>query len=233
MRLLFITGTDTGVGKSVASGVLALGLTRRGKQVRYLKPLETGVPEGGVAEDAALLTELFSPGGDWRERSLFTFALPASPMTAAAAEGKKIEPAKLLDALRKKIAEAGAVDYFLIEGAGGLLVPITPDFFMIDLIRELKAEAVLVTRPVLGTINQTLLSLEALRHRNIPIAGYLINWAGAEADKNIAASNRVDLEKLSGAPALGVIPHFRKEEGWKAFDVAGKEIAWERVAAGG
>jgi len=181
MSSLFITGTDTGVGKTVVSAMLTLNLG-----LVYWKPIQSGLDEETDTEFVKRVTKLpdnhFIP-----ER--FRLKKPRSPHESAEAEGleiqsndfklPKIEPNKLL-----------------IEGAGGLFVPINNEFYMIDLIKQFKSSVILVCRTQLGTLNHTLLSLEALKNRNIPVLGLILN-----GPKDI--ENEKSLEKLSYAPILG------------------------------
>ena len=167
MRTLFVTATGTGVGKTHATLKLIDALARKGLRVGVCKPVETGVDT--EPEDAALLLQALrrvNPAFcDLKPADLcaYTFPLPAAPFCADTA--RRIEKREIFD----KISElSGLCDLLLIEGAGGLMVPITEEWFMIDLIRELKAHALLDTPSRLGCINETLLSLEALKRKEIP-----------------------------------------------------------------
>ncbi|WP_457606913.1 dethiobiotin synthase [Nitratifractor sp.] len=164
---IFITATGTGVGKSYATCTLARLLGERGIRVGVCKPIETGVD--GEPADASLLLVEARPFNPTLERmkaeeiTAYTFSLPAAPFCAD--RQGWIEPQRILE---KVASLREGCDLLLIEGAGGLLVPITKDWFMIDLARELGAMTLLVTPSHLGCINETLLSLEALRRRGIP-----------------------------------------------------------------
>jgi dethiobiotin synthetase len=167
VRTLFVTATGTGVGKTHTTLKLIDALARKGLRVGVCKPVETGVDT--EPEDAALLLQALRKVNpafcDLKPADLcaYTFPLPAAPFCADTA--RRIEKREIFD----KISElSGLCDLLLIEGAGGLMVPITEEWFMIDLIRELKAHALLVTPSRLGCINETLLSLEALKRREIP-----------------------------------------------------------------
>ena len=167
MARLFVTATGTSVGKTYTSTLLLRSFARLGWRVGACKPVETGVES--IPQDAAELlgeTQRHNPafaGLDPRELCAYTFPLPAAPFCADTQ--RSIEPARILatvEALERRC------DLLIIEGAGGLMVPLLSDYLMIDLARDLEAEILLVTPSRLGCINETLLSLEALRQRGLP-----------------------------------------------------------------
>lgn len=190
-------GTDTDVGKTVTSALLLRALARRAKRVAYWKPVQAGSP-GDLETVAGLVDELpirfASPTYD--------LALPASPHEAAAAEGVKISLDRL-DADLEQLISDGELEQLVIECAGGVLVPYTLAAMQVDWIvrwRE-RAAFVLVARTALGTLNHTLLSLEALRHRDIEPS--LLLLVGPEHRSNLET-----LRNLSGVQQLLHVPHF-------------------------
>ena len=163
-RGLFITGTDTGVGKTVVSALLTLNLPGSWS---YWKPIQSGMPPLAPSTDRA---DVAAWTGLPPERLLpeaFRLALPASPHVSAAAENVTIAMSAL--------ARPGTAGPLIVEGAGGILVPINGHETMLDLMAALAFPVVLVTRTALGTINHTLLSLAALRQRGLTIAGLVLN----------------------------------------------------------
>ena len=166
MQTLFITATGTDVGKTYATLKLMRAFAEKGLQTGICKPVETGVKDTPL-DAALLLKECQSANSSFLPLSptditAYTFSLPAAPFCADS--GQTIDPEKIFE----KIDELRSLcDLLLIEGAGGLMVPITKEFFMLDLIRELKADTLLVTPSRLGCINETLLSIEALKSRDI------------------------------------------------------------------
>lgn len=166
MKLLFITATNTDIGKTYTSLKLIETLSTIGLSVGVCKPIETGVTD--KAPDALALLNCVKKYNDrfksFREEDIlaYTFKLPASPFCAD--RDQTIQIAKIKD----KIEELSKLcDILIVEGAGGLMVPITKDYMMIDLIEELKAKTLLVTSSKLGSINDTLLSIKALENRDI------------------------------------------------------------------
>jgi dethiobiotin synthetase len=154
-RGFFVSGTDTGVGKTVASCALVQGLRARGIDVGVMKPIETGVGSDGPL-DAQALREAAGVEDSLGEICPLQFALPAAPNVAAAAEGRGIDLAFLL---RSFDALAARHDVMVVEGAGGLLVPTADTCDMGDLARQFELELIVVARMGLGTINHTLLTL--------------------------------------------------------------------------
>jgi dethiobiotin synthetase len=179
MRGLFVTGTDTGVGKTFVACALARGLRAAGIDVGVMKPIETGVPPTGPEDARALRSaagvedplELICPA---------RFALPASPEAAARAEGRSVSRADLRKAFEFL---ARRHEFMLVEGAGGLLVPLDRDHDMADLARELDLPLLLVARARLGTVNHTRLTLEVARARGLAIFGVVVSHSTEEASE--------------------------------------------------
>ncbi len=197
----FVTGTDTGVGKTVVSCAVARGLVKRGLDLGVMKPVETGVgPDGPL--DAQALLEAAGSQGSLDAICPQQLALPAAPTVAAAEEGREVE----LDAIRGAWQELRARhDWMLVEGAGGLLVPAAKNLTMADLACELGLPLLLVARGALGTINHTLLTLEAIEARGLPLAGVVISHAGG-ALSDADAANLGALREELGSRLVGEIP---------------------------
>jgi len=167
VKLLFITATNTNIGKTYATLKLIEEFSKQGILVGVCKPIETGVTHEPL--DAKLLLETVQKYNknfkalNPTDITAYTFKLPAAPFCADHKKVIKIET------IKKKIVELQKLcDLLIIEGAGGLMVPITAEYKMIDLIQELETTTLLVTPSKLGCINDTLLSIEALTSRNIP-----------------------------------------------------------------
>jgi dethiobiotin synthetase len=200
-RGLFVTGTDTGVGKTLVTAALARALRARGVDVGVLKPSETGVgPEGPL--DARALREAGGVPEPLAQICPQPFALPAAPAVAAAAEGRLVDRAAIREAYE---ATRRAHELVLVEGAGGLLVPLDDGTDMAGLASELGLPLLVVARAALGTINHTRLTLEAAGHRDLPVAGVVISHGGgplSDAD----ARNLGWLREHLGARLVGEIP---------------------------
>lgn len=169
---IFVTGTDTGIGKTVVSAVLTEGL-----QASYWKPVQSGLEEETDSEFLSRVTssdcEILPEG--------YRLQTPMSPHASASIDGVQIN-----------LDDLGIPPYqnqhLIVEGAGGLMVPMNDDTMIIDLIEELQMPVVLVARSKLGTLNHTFLSLEALRNRSIPILGVVMN--GPKHQSNYEAISR-------------------------------------------
>jgi dethiobiotin synthetase len=198
---LFVTGTDTGVGKTVVSCALARALRAGGFDVGVMKPCETGVTAAGPL-DALALRAAAGADDPLEDVCPLAFALPAAPAVAARAEARTVD----LGIVRKAAARLRAChDVLLVEGAGGALVPLAPGVAMADLALELALPVLVVARGALGTINHTLLTLEALASRGIALAGVVLSH-GASALSAPDAANLAWLREALGPRLLGELP---------------------------
>lgn len=197
---VFVTGTDTGVGKTVVGCAIAEALRRRGLDVGVMKPIETGVGTQGPL-DAIALAEAAGATDPIDLICPQRFELPAAPSVAAAREGTSVD----LFAIRRAfLALRERHAYLLVEGAGGLLVPIASDYAMVDLMAELHLPILVVARAALGTVNHTLLTLEAIERRGLPLAGVVVS----HGPRQISAADRENLAVLRtalGARLVGEI----------------------------
>ena len=184
-REFFVTGTDTGIGKTVLSALLCAAL-----DAIYWKPIQTGSVEGTDRATVMRCAEI--PATRTRDES-YIFEPPVSPHLAARWANARIE----LERIRKPALAEG--EKIVIEGAGGVLVPINDSEFMIDLMRHLGAPVVLAARSSLGTINHTLLSIAALRRAELPIAGVVLI-----GERNL--DNRAAIEWYGDVRVIGEIP---------------------------
>ena len=205
-KSFFITGTGTGVGKTIVTAGIAGFFLSKGKNVSVMKPVQTGTCES--VSDLETI-KLIAPGITPIPKRLanpYSFSLPASPLLAAESENKKIKTDIILKAFRE-ISSRTDIDVLLVEGAGGLLVPLTDKFLMIDLISEMGIPVILVAAAGLGTVNHTLLSIEALKNRNLEIAGIVINKMPRNPGV-VEKDNVKTIERLAGIPVMAVIGDF-------------------------
>ena len=193
LRGVFVTGTDTGVGKTVVSAALfhryrtAIGL-------RYWKPVQTGIEQD---DDTATVAELGRCTPDELFMSGVRLERPLSPHLSARLSGRTIALPPLVECANAESSPAR----FIVEGAGGALVPINDDELMTDLMARLRLPAVVVARSTLGTINHTMLTIEALRRRRIEIAGIVM-----VGDRD--ADNREAIERYGRVAVVGEMPRF-------------------------
>ncbi len=201
-RIVAVTGTGTGVGKTVLTAALCAALRRGGVDCRAVKAVATGVPPGTDAEDAVLLGRVMATPPS--EAVLATFALPRSPLAAAAAEGQELDVETLARSIE---AMAAGCDLLLVEGVGGLLVPLTPRQTVRDLFRRLDAGVVVAALAGLGTINHTALTVEAALGAGLRVIGVVLVEAMGEEDAAFVAENAAQIADQCGVPVLGVLPH--------------------------
>jgi dethiobiotin synthetase len=190
---IFVTGTSTEVGKTVVAAVIARTLAASGASVAVFKPAVTGLDEQpGDEPDHALLRRAAGSEQSDDEIAPYRYGPAASPHLAAALAGEAIDPRRLLDAAR---TAAESADILVCEGVGGLLVPLSPGYLVRDLAVELALPLVVAASPGLGTINHTLLTLEAARAAGLePVAVVLTPWP--EEPSRIEQSNRETIEAL-------------------------------------
>lgn len=209
-RGLFIAGTDTGVGKTVVTAGLVRYARNQGLRCLAVKPVETGCkPREGVLypEDGAFLREASENDLSLDDCAPFRFSLPASPARAAAMEGSKLFLSDLEEHVRT-VSESA--DLTVVEPAGGLMVPIEENLMVIDLALRLGFPTVLVARSGLGTINHTLLSVEAFNRREIELAGIVLSAVADEPGPEEEYTPG-DLSRLVGDVPVLVLPRLTAE----------------------
>jgi dethiobiotin synthetase len=203
VSIVMVTGTGTGVGKTVVTAALAALAVLRGCSVAVVKPAQTGVGPQEPA-DLATVRRLAALPADAQLHEFARYPDPLSPAAAARTAGRPTLDCD--DATRRIRGLARTARLVLVEGAGGLLVRYDADgATLTDLARSLATPVLVVTRPGLGTLNDTALTLEALAHRGLDLAGLVIGaWP---ADPGLAErSNIVDLETLAARPLAGALP---------------------------
>lgn len=185
-RGFFVTGTDTGVGKTVVSCALVRGLRAAGLDIGVMKPIETGVQTGSGPQDAQALSIAAGNLDPLDQICPLQFSLPAAPNVAAAREGRRVDLARVHQAYTELAARH---EWMLVEGAGGLLVPTTDAATMADLASGWELPLLVVARPALGTINHTRLTLEAVRQRGIGLLGVVISHDRVISDADTSNLN--------------------------------------------
>jgi len=225
MSAVFITGTDTGVGKTIVAGLLARFLA--GKEVKVItqKWIQTGSKNFSLDVNAhlKLMNKRKKEIKDYLPFiSSYNFDLSASPHLAARFEKKNIQP----DKIRKSFEFlAERFDFIIVEGAGGALVPINKQKLLIDIACGLNLPAVIIASNKLGAINHTLLTIEALRARRMRIIGIIFNSTQRAVNKNVAEDNPRIVGRLSKENILGSLPWEKnKELLYKKFTPIAKKI---------
>jgi len=202
-RGIFVGGTDTGIGKTVASAALIRALVASGRHAIGMKPVAAGIDAaGGVNADVEALAAAGNVDAPLRERNPYAFAAAVAPHVAAAAAGVAIELQTIAEAYLRLAARA---DVVIVEGAGGVMVPLSPRTDMLDIPLHLDIPVLLVVGLRLGCINHALMSIAAIRARGLDCVGWVANVidpAMPFADRNIDA-----LSERIIAPCVAVLPH--------------------------
>jgi len=199
-KVIFITATDTGVGKTVTTYVLGALLKARGINVGVMKPAQC------AGRDAQFLKRALALSDELTEINPWYAPEPLSPHLAFRRARIKFNLKKVQDSLKRLQSRH---DIILVEGAGGLMVPLTDSYYNADLIADLKAEVIIVSRLGLGTINHTLLTINEAQRRKLSIKG-LVFCQTKPAPKGLPENtNPQEIEKLSGVKVLGIIPYLK------------------------
>ena len=207
MKPLFVTATDTDIGKTYVCAGLAYALKKSGIDVGIMKPFACGVKQkiGFSSNDLTILTNAAMVDDAEDIINPFFFPISASPYTAAKNLGVKIDVEHVMECFRKldKIH-----DIVLVEGIGGIMTPILKDYAIIDLIKDLMANTIIVTSSKIGTVNHTVLTCNMCKNMNIPIKGLIIN--NFDSTGYPIPELERDLSALTDLPVLCSLPHMKK-----------------------
>ncbi|MGB5158904.1 ATP-dependent dethiobiotin synthetase BioD [Desulfobacterium sp. N47] len=209
---VFITATDTEVGKTFVSALLLKALLKQNIKAGYFKPVASGcqTENGFLVSEDLLYVEKFT--GIKMEHDLHCpvrYQKPLAPVVAAELEKKPVDPVKIKKAFELLKQKYSAL---IVEGIGGVMVPLSKNYLVLDLIADFNLPALIVSRPTLGTINHTLLTISVLKNKGIPIAGFLTNGDKEENDEAAASSPEI-IAGLGRVTYLGHIPmyNFKKD----------------------
>ncbi len=190
MKRIFVTGIDTNIGKTVVSAILTEAL-----EADYWKPIQAGNLDD---TDTDLVRRLISNSKSVLHPEAYRLTQPLSPHAAAAADGVAID----MDVIRSSMPSSNGRD-LIIEGAGGVMSPVNDSFVVMDLIKNLDAEAVIVSKHYLGSINHTLLTIDAMRRKGLPVVGVFFNGKPVQSSIDF-------ILRYSGIKALGLIDEEKK-----------------------
>lgn len=207
-RGIFITATDTDIGKTYISGAIAAALRLRGINTGVMKPVASGAVYGedGIlrSEDASFLMEAAAFSEASRQEVNPVCLLPAlTPAVAAVESGTVIEPKQLVKACKNMLRKK---EFTIIEGVGGILAPIWEDYLVADMVRDLALPVLVITRPNLGTINHTVLTVDYAQRHGIQVRGVIVNHWNQEQISVRERSNLEYIERLGKVPVLGMFP---------------------------
>lgn len=231
---IFVTGTDTGVGKTVVTAALALCLQRRGVDVGVMKPIETGVSSVASLDSDAVRLKAAAVSRD--ELALirsYGFLTAVAPLTAARLERKPIRLTKILTAFRLLCSRHRLL---LVEGVGGVQVPLTKTEDVLDLIQRMKLPVIIVGRVGLGGINHARLTIESLRQRKIPVLALVLNHEARSKGVRARQQERSTvtlLRELVEVPVIGPLPYVGTAgRGWnQGVTIVSKTAAINKLAS--
>ena len=217
MKSLFITGTDTDVGKTYVTAGLAVTLRKMGVDAGVMKPYAAGTPQkkGFKSEDVEILSNAAQVSDPENLMNPQFFKMAASPYTASKSLKVKVNVNSVLSSF-KKLSKSHSM--LLVEGMGGIMTPILKNYFVTDLIKEMKIPAVIVTRTKVGTVNHTIMTCQMCKKYKIPIKGIIIN--NFDSDGYQVKTLKRDLQALTDVPILGTIPYienFSDDSLYKTF----------------
>jgi dethiobiotin synthetase len=236
----FVTGTDTGVGKTIIAAALIKAAGIAGIRACGMKPIETGCKKtGGMRRGghADKNESLIRPDGMFLKKiagmeesvDLITpicFESPLAPLSASNIEKKRIEMAKI----KKSFARlANNYDAIIVEGIGGLLVPIKKEYFILDLARDLGLPLIIVSRPGLGTINHTMLTVNYALKEGLTVAGIIINYSHPPERDLAEKTNPEVIKQVSPVPLIGIFPYLRDLQGATIEKAAAKNLDMDIV----
>ena len=199
---IFITGTGTEIGKTVIAGGLAASLKQTGTNVGVMKPISTG-----DTADAQFLKHAAQVDDERSSINPIYLRYPLAPSVAARMEGKEIDLSCVETAFAKLRQK---YDFVIVEGVGGIAVPIQDDFLVVHLIKRLQLPILIVAQVGLGTLNHTLLTVAFARQFELQITGIVLNRLCAETAGLAEATNPVEIENLTGIPVIGIVPYEKR-----------------------
>jgi len=203
----FVTGTDTGVGKTLIAAALIKAIGLLGMSVCGMKPIETGCTREGntlVPSDGMFLKNIASMDETLSDVTPCCFEHALAPIVAADMEGTTVNLNKVRSAFNDLTT---AYQSIVVEGVGGLLVPLGKDYFILDLAKEMGVPLVVVARPGLGTINHTLLTVNYALKAGLKVAGIIINYTYQSEGSAAEETNPRVIKQLSPVPVIGVFPY--------------------------
>lgn len=203
---IFISGTDTGVGKTIVAAGLVLALKQRGLNVGYMKPVESGCPvlDGEVVpQDVRFVREVAGIRDDLDLMCPYRLKAAAAPSIASRLEDVHVDIGYIVD---QYFQLSLMHEIVVVEGVGGLMVPLNNNDLVTDLVLQLGLEMLVVARPGLGTINHSLLTVNIAKMMGIPLSGLVINGFGREAIGLPERTNPDEIEHFGNVPVLGILP---------------------------
>ena len=220
----FITGTDTGVGKTVITVALIKAICRLGFTACGMKPIESGCLQQGdvlVPSDGMFIKTIAHMEENIRHITPCRFKSPLAPLPASEIEGIPVD----FEKIKKAFADLSKkYDVVIVEGIGGLLVPIAKNYFVIDMAKIFNLPLIVVSRPSLGTINHTMLTVNYAIKEGPQVAGIIINYNQPPESTLAEATNPEIIKRISPVPVIGIFPYLTDMESATIEKAAGENI---------
>jgi len=207
LKSIFITGTDTDVGKTYVTAGIVAALKKQGTDVGIMKPFAAGTPQktGYKSEDVQILSNAAQVNDPEKLVNPYFFLIPASPFTAAKNIGTKIDVKMVLNCFKQL---SSLHEILLVEGIGGAMTPILQNYFVTNLIKDMNLETIIVTSSKIGTVNHTIMTCKMCQYYKIKIRGIIINNLNLDGySKDVL---KRDLEELTNIAVIGSVPYFEK-----------------------
>jgi dethiobiotin synthetase len=216
----FITGTDTGIGKTIIAGAIIRALEMLGINTCGMKPVESGCGREGdvlIPYDGMYLKQVARMDEPITQITPLRFESPLAPLAAAGIDKISIDTSEIKKAFKKLTKKYEAI---IVEGVGGLLVPITKDYSVIELAKEFKLPLIVVVRPGLGTLNHTMLTVKYALSEGLKVAGVIINYSLPPEHSLAEETNPEILKQVCPVPVIGIFPHMKSTD----EDVLGQAV---------
>ncbi|MDA7026741.1 dethiobiotin synthase [Bacillus sp. CLL-7-23] len=205
MKGIFVTGTDTGVGKTIISCGIASLLKEKNIDVGVFKPFLSGILRNNPQSDTALLKQMSHTCLTYEEITPFEYKEPLAPYVAAKQEGKMVSINEVINHWNKIKQQH---DFFIVEGAGGIAVPLGENYLVAHVIKALQLPVLIVARPDLGTINHTFLTVQYAKQLGLQIAGIVINGRSDRPNLDEITNPNI-IEQLCDVPIVGITPKLK------------------------
>ncbi|MGH9876508.1 MAG: dethiobiotin synthase [Nitrososphaerales archaeon] len=224
MSGVFVTGTDTGVGKTVVAAGIAGAMRKDGIDVGVMKPIATGIPQenGFRSADAELLVKVSGSKDPESEINPIFLSLEASPFAASRALNIDIKLDDVFSAFKRLTDKH---DFVVVEGIGGVMVPVKQNYFVIDMIKEMNLPVLVVSRAALGTLNHTVLTIRACKEYDLNIAGIVLN--GVRNDNFAEKTAGEIIQDLTEIFVIGSIPFVDGLDASKVIDLVSKHVKYD------
>lgn len=225
----FITGTDTGVGKTVITVALIKAISMLGQRACGMKPIETGCIKQGdvlIPSDGMFIKTIARMQENIRYVTPFCLESPLAPMAASEIDGVSIDCDKILQVFKDL---SKLYDVIVVEGIGGLLVPIKKDYFVLDLAKEFGLPVIVVSRPGLGTLNHTMLTVNYAIREGLDVVGIIMNFNHPPKETLAEDTNRDIIKQISPVPLIGVMPYLKDLESSTIEKAVFKNLNLKRI----